>query len=81
MIIYTRWIFGSMTLTKTKECACKWCSPIPGIFAKRRLLLTNKRTFAKVRLAELGFLGDIIAILYITPFDEEHLQTQALLHD
>lgn len=35
----------------------------PGIFAKTRLLFIKIRAFANVRLAELGFRGDITAIL------------------
>ena len=63
MIIIPGESFGPCPLTKTKEWACKKCSPIPGIFANKRLLFHNKRTFANVRLAEFGFLGDITAIL------------------
>jgi len=54
---------GPCPLKKTKECACNLLSPIPGIFAKTLRPLKFKRTFAKVRFAELGLRGGIVATL------------------
>jgi len=54
---------GHDHVKKTKEWACNLLSPIPGILANTFLPLKFKRTFAKVRLAEFGFLGDIVVIL------------------
>lgn len=66
MIIIPGESFGPWPRTKTTECACKKWSPIPGIFANIFLWEVQIRTFAKVRRAEFGLRGDIVAILYTT---------------
>ena len=37
-------------------------------FCKNAFIINIKRTFANVRLAELGLRGAIVVILYTTPF-------------